>query len=479
MSLDRQPHWCDCVAEPLPPTASYEAIVETAISPFLLMAQDGTITWAAESIRELLGHDPAELAGTSALDLIHPDSHGDTLEAMARIETITPDHDPTWRSSGLVVDVLAADGQRVSCDVSVATPARTGLGDFVVQLRRAIGATALQRTVAAMAADEPIDTVLGIVAAMFAEGLAHTTFEILYDWKEGRFTSQVGAPGCVASLDRCTAEREPPPPWLDGTRREGPQLFDSFADLDPATRAVVEDRGLRGAVVAPVSVELIRQPAAVVIAWWESSFRSPIFDYRVNQAVDLVGLILSWQEGRRSLEWEASHDALTTLTNRRAFYEGVSDHMASAAPGTVFYVDLDDFKEVNDRYGHLSGDRILAAFAERLRRSTRPQDLVARLGGDEFAVFCPDLDDHHAATETAARFVAAMDDPVTVEGTSASLGVSIGWAITHEAASPNEVLAIADHRLLAAKALGKGQVRGPDSDLAGRDGPRSVPRPAG
>ncbi|MFP3906876.1 MAG: diguanylate cyclase domain-containing protein [Acidimicrobiales bacterium] len=439
------------------PQSTYRTIVETAISPFLTLAREGTITWASESIRELLGHDPDSLVGSHALDLIHPDSHGATLEALERIGELTPDREAGWTSSGLVVDLMASDGRRVSCDVSVATPARTQLDSFVIQLRRAVGASALQQTMAAMAAGESCETVLSVVAEMFAQGLANTTIEILYEWEGGRFRRQVGSPDTVIELDHTTGDE----PWIRAARTGRSELIEPIDTLHPPTKGAVQQHRLVGGVAQPVQIDLMDRPAAVVVAWWGSLSRSPIFEYRVNQAVDLVGLILQWHQGRRALEWEASHDALTTLTNRRAFVEGVEHRMTDGIAGSVFYLDLDEFKAVNDEHGHLIGDEMLAAAAERVQACTRPGDLVARLGGDEFAVFCPHLVDPDAAYELANRFVAALSRPFAVEGVTATIGASVGIALSDDDTTLDQILAAADSRLLEAKSAGKNQVRGP------------------
>lgn len=439
------------------PESTYRTIVETAISPFLALTRDGTITWASESIRELLGHAPDSLVGSHALDLIHPDSHGATLEALERIGDLTPDREAGWTSSGLVVDLLGSDGRRVSCDVSVATPARTQLEIFVVQLRRAVGASALQQTMAAMAAGESCETVLSVVAEMFAQGLARTNIEILYESDGDRFQRQVGSPDTVIDLDQATGDE----PWLRAARTRRSELIEPIDTLQPPTKGVARQHRLVGGVAQPVQIDLLDQPGAVVVAWWGSLTRSPIFEYRVHQAVDLVGLILQWHQGRRALEWEASHDALTTLTNRRAFVEEVEHRMTDGIAGSVFYLDLDEFKAVNDEHGHLIGDKMLAAAAERVQACTRPGDMVARLGGDEFAVFCPHLVDPDAAYELASRFVAALSRPFAVEGVTATIGASVGIGLTGDGTTLDQLLATADSRLLEAKSTGKNQVRGP------------------
>ncbi len=445
------------VVEPQLPDNTYRAIVDRAISPFLLMDRSGTVTWAAASIEELLGFSPDALIGRHALELIHPDHHELTIDALARIEDTAPGGDGRWVSSGVVVDVIDADGMRVSCDVSVATPTRTGVDDFVVQIRRAVGATAISRILSALAEDRPLDEILGVVAQLFADGVAHTSIDILYDWEGDGFRRQVSSPSPVADLSDPQADQ----PWTLASLAGEARTIEPVDGLGPASTIAAAERGVRSLHLCPVTVAALPGPAGVIAAWHKHVVRSPLFDSRLDQTVELVGFVLQWNEGRRALRWEATHDALTTLDNRRSFIETVASIVGRGTSGTVLYLDLDDFKAVNDEHGHLVGDAMLAAVAERLRSGTRPGDLVARLGGDEFAVFCPGVDDHDAAVEVAHRLAEAMAEPITAAGVSASIGLSIGFSLTHTLGDIDAVLGEADARLLAAKAGGKGQVRGP------------------
>jgi diguanylate cyclase (GGDEF)-like protein/PAS domain S-box-containing protein len=174
------------------------------------------------------------------------------------------------------------------------------------------------------------------------------------------------------------------------------------------------------------------------------------------------------------LQHNAFHDALTGLANRALFADRLQHALArtdrAATPVAVLFVDLDDFKAVNDGAGHAAGDALLTSVAGRLRRALRPGDTVARLGGDEFAVL---LEDARAseATATAERLLAALaepfaaDDATDVPRMTASIGIAVGAAGQHDAA---ELLRHADVAMYAAKDAGKGRaaVFEPDMDSA-------------
>jgi len=175
------------------------------------------------------------------------------------------------------------------------------------------------------------------------------------------------------------------------------------------------------------------------------------------------------------LQHNAFHDALTGLANRALFADRLQHALARtdrhATPVAVLFVDLDDFKAVNDGAGHSAGDELLVAVAERLRQVLRPSDTIARLGGDEFAVLIEDGADPSRTTATADRLLAALSEPFPAGGAddqvrvSASIGIATGAAGQHDAA---ELLRHADVAMYAAKEAGKGRsaVFAPDMDSA-------------
>jgi diguanylate cyclase (GGDEF)-like protein len=130
---------------------------------------------------------------------------------------------------------------------------------------------------------------------------------------------------------------------------------------------------------------------------------------------------------------EASHDQLTGLPNRRFFREQVEAALAEAGHGhagfAVMILDLDGFKEVNDKFGHHLGDDVLRQVGVRFTETSRPHDLVARLGGDEFAVLAPLEPGGAGAADIAAGVLAALAQPCVVQGLPVALAASIGVAV--------------------------------------------------
>jgi diguanylate cyclase (GGDEF)-like protein len=167
------------------------------------------------------------------------------------------------------------------------------------------------------------------------------------------------------------------------------------------------------------------------------------------------------------LRHQAFHDGLTGLPNRTLYAQRVTEMLAVATPErpvAVMLIDLDDFKLVNDAYGHAAGDALLRTIADRLRSCVRAGDTVARLGGDEFAILLEPLPGNDPR-EIAARIVTALETPVAVDGGVARVGASIGIALSPEgAASPEDPLAgenllrAADHAMYEVKRSGKGTI---------------------
>ncbi|TFV89892.1 EAL domain-containing protein [Blastococcus sp. CT_GayMR16] len=175
------------------------------------------------------------------------------------------------------------------------------------------------------------------------------------------------------------------------------------------------------------------------------------------------------------LQHNAFHDTLTGLANRALFADRLDHALARtdrlAAPVAVLFVDLDDFKAVNDGSGHTAGDDLLVAVADRLRRTLRPSDTIARLGGDEFAVLIEDAAEPGRPEAAAQRLLGALAEPFVAAGDgaevriTASVGIAMGAAGQHDAA---ELLRHADVAMYAAKAAGKGRsaVFEPEMDSA-------------
>ena len=157
----------------------------------------------------------------------------------------------------------------------------------------------------------------------------------------------------------------------------------------------------------------------------------------------------------------AFHDPLTLLANRALFRDRVEHALAvskrSDRDVAMLFIDLDNFKAINDSFGHSEGDRVLSASAQRLIQCTRTGDTVARLGGDEFAVLLENLTGQDAVVEIAGRIVAALQVPFPFLGSDLRVSASIGVAFATPEDGVEELLRNADVAMYSAKSQGKGR----------------------
>jgi len=161
---------------------------------------------------------------------------------------------------------------------------------------------------------------------------------------------------------------------------------------------------------------------------------------------------------RDQLRYQAYHDPLTGLANRVLFSEAVEERLGRGESPIVLFLDLDDFKIVNDSQGHATGDRLLVTVADRLAGVVGSADLAARLGGDEFAVLLGPPSSGDRATLMARRIVDVLQLPFAVRGQDVAIGASVGVAIGRPGGRAGDLLRDADVAMYAAKAAGKRQV---------------------
>ncbi|KTC63760.1 diguanylate cyclase [Pseudomonas fluorescens ABAC62] len=173
----------------------------------------------------------------------------------------------------------------------------------------------------------------------------------------------------------------------------------------------------------------VRKDGGVVHILW-AAFWSEEVGARIGVARDVTAL----NQAEEELRFLAHHDPLTALTNRSLFNERL-DHalqVAKSADSTLalLFVDINDFKGINDVHGHAMGDRVLCVIARRLERCVRESDLVARMGGDEFTVLLTDMPSQEAIAAKVAQILAVMAEPLSAEfGEVKMPSCSIGLAL--------------------------------------------------
>jgi diguanylate cyclase (GGDEF)-like protein/PAS domain S-box-containing protein len=174
--------------------------------------------------------------------------------------------------------------------------------------------------------------------------------------------------------------------------------------------------------------------------------------------------ISDYKQAKEELQWKAFYDTLTGLPNRAMFMQHLGEILQESKQYhqsfALFFLDLDRFKLVNDSLGHLVGDQLLVAIAERLKSCLRDHDLVARLGGDEFIILLPNIGCLEQATQVADRIKKSFRSPFQLKQNQVFAGVSIGILLIdkkiEETLTPEDLMRDADTALYQAKNVSKG-----------------------
>jgi diguanylate cyclase (GGDEF)-like protein len=308
------------------------------------------------------------------------------------------------------------------------------------------GAGALERrSVHVLAATAGVGAATGMLAP-FMVGLPHLSNAML--------SLPVAAFGVVLAADRQrratgqpAAEGQPAAARARRARKISLIPYAAVAATDALLISVAYPGGGPALVVAIGAVCL----TGIVVYRQIAAFKE---NSQLLRRVDAS--MLELQDAQRQLAHQANHDDLTGLPNRRLFEERVGRAIDDAAPACVVLIDLDDFKTINDRLGHVLGDALLVIVGRRLQSCVRPDDTVARFGGDEFALLLRDVSAADA-TGVLERVGTALEQPVSVGGHDLLVQSSIGVADATPGADPTELLRRADLAMYAAKERGKGR----------------------
>lgn len=256
---------------------------------------------------------------------------------------------------------------------------------------------------------------------------------------------------------------------VDAISKIGEVPFLSMDIDSPEVDSYLDALGMRDAIIgtlrsdeSPIGLLVVGNRLGNVTTFTAEDLK--LFENLVEQSAvalendQLEQALLRLRELESELSHQARHDILTGLPNRALFNTRLEEQL-SARPHDdgifLLYVDLDDFKLVNDRLGHAAGDLVLSEVALRVQHIIRPGDIAARLGGDEFAVMLTDCTDPEGL---AHRIIGTLSAPFLLSGTEIRIGASVGIASMSQGCSSAELLHRADLAMYTAKERGKGSV---------------------
>jgi diguanylate cyclase (GGDEF)-like protein len=310
-------------------------------------------------------------------------------------------------------------------------------------------------------AEQSLDTLLDRIADALADLIPHDSLTIYEADEPRRLLIPVWARDKWA--DKILADKCPFGVGLTGwgvEHREPVRV--NQAHLDPRVMTVAgtpADEPEALITIPLIARDSIKGALNIYRLGEEASFDDDEFEL-AKRFGDAAALAVDNAQARARLEHQAMTDSLTGLYNHRAFHERLRKALATASRSheavSVLMLDIDDFKRVNDIYGHGAGDEILRGVAETLKDSVRSSDVVYRLGGEEFAIVISSRSPEHAeqlAHRVVDRVEATDFDP------AGRITVSVGLARGPEhAMNPRELVACAEAAMMSAKARGKNQI---------------------
>ncbi len=418
----------------------------------LLLDERFDIVWHSESLVPILGwHD---VRGHNATEFVHPDDLSLVLDTMVRVAG-RQDHsglDPRFAPESADIRIIDVEGRWQTFE----TTTWNHLDDDDVRgvlctCRRVRDRSNLALAIEMLGSGAAVDDVIGVIARLADLSMGGGEVRTAIAWRQGDQVVTVTA-----------TDLPPLHPLLAGaadlvwsTGLTAPTVVTDLADpqLNGAGQAAIA-AGYRGAFLVPIEDPSGTEVIGAMVAWGTSTVdfhaqsQSPL-----HVALRLAALAIADHHLKRSLRWAAAHDDLTGLVNRAEFARRL-DAMTNDDL-VLLYIDLDDFKPINDAHGHRVGDLVLKEVAHRVATVIGPNNIVGRLGGDEFAVILTGTSDPIRGRAVADRIVEAVRVPMIVNGHHLAVGGSVGVAVGAQPLIPAMLAQRADEALYKAKHAGK------------------------
>jgi diguanylate cyclase (GGDEF)-like protein/PAS domain S-box-containing protein len=423
----------------------------------LLLDEQFNILWHCETVETILGW--TELVGRSAVEFVHADDLTVVLETMLSVnqpEEAYNRFDPAQSPQSADIRVVDVAGTWRYFEATTFNhlddPEVNGVlcTCKLIHDRSDIG-----RAIELLGSGADVDSVLPVVARLADHCLGATT-RTAFTWRQGNRSHTVTARGEPCIDERLTAAAALV--WSLGVVEPV-----TFTDLDDPRLGdagpIARQAGFLAAYLVPIEAPTGAEIIGAMIAWSQSivEFKAPP-QTPIHVALRLAALAIADSRTKRDLRWAASHDPLTGLVNRAEFARSL-EAMAAADDIVLLYIDLDDFKPINDMHGHAVGDTVLIEVGRRIRDVIGEHDVVGRLGGDEFAVVCASSNDPIHGRDVADRIVDAVRQPIAVAGVAVRVGASVGVAVGAQPLIPVQLMQRADDALYLAKTSGKNTVR--------------------
>jgi diguanylate cyclase (GGDEF)-like protein len=424
--------------------------------PAVLLVLDtaGTIRYAAGQIDRLTDRSYAELVGSRVADFVATRAEQELVEELVAVTCRRPEGEMVGPVRMPYVDV---DGSSRLTEVwAVNRSPDPGTGGVVVILLPESAYDRFDQVLVSIVRNVSLDeTFEALVQALRFPPFGGECY-FLMPARDDR--------GVTRSPSREAAPGPPlpgpplPGPWDDIWAGATSVEHSNMSRVSSVLREQAREVGFHSVACFAVHPGLEGRPDACLVAWAREEERlSPFARLALERAAVLASLAMSHRSEGEGLFDATNRDALTGLGNRKSFFQMLESVAEAGGQPAILYIDLDGFKEVNDRLGHLAGDAVLRVAARRLASVMRPTDELARLGGDEFAVLCNGSPSADQMVMIAERVIEQLSHPLSVgDGETVDVGASIGIALELPVGTPvDTILGRADAALYEAKAKGR------------------------
>ena len=394
--------------------------------------------------------------GTNIIQQLHPDDAPWVAAAFLSLANDGGAHLERGRTTWAAVHfrMVASDGRDIPIEVSGSGALHDPhVGGIVYSVRPSYMDQILSDVLTGIASGTSIERLLGNVLDMVAAPPLDLEAAIVRPTTAGDYELMATtSPKLAAALDGVVD----PTPWAEASSEVA---FVPIAGLGDALGTDLADAGFSDLWHVAVESRMTSSTFRIIACSPTHHVPATGVINRLQRAQELAAAVLLRSQTDVLLAHAAFHDHLTQLTNRAGLMNRFDE--LGARPDhvlIVLYIDLDNFKPINDVYGHDAGDRVLQVTADRLLEASRSNDIVARIGGDEFVIVLGSTTDRLTAGEraeaTAARLVETIGQPIDMYEGTVRVSASVGAVISESDATINQLIARADRAMFEAKRAG-------------------------
>jgi len=456
----------------------YRLLAESATDVVSLRDRNGVYRYISPSATALCGYRPDELVGRRPSEFVHAEDRELVEAAQSRLSAgedvveieyrvACRDGSCKWvrATSRAIRDATNGELTEVRTSTQDVTEARAREAELratTAQLKLRLRESAAIAQLGEHALEEPdLDRFLAEATEKVVEILGVPLCAVLAEESSARgLFLRAGAGWSPGTVGRSIAPDGGRAAWLEPLGHA--PVVHTELPPDQSWRRLLQAHGARSSMWVVIADREHRFGVLAVHSRAQHAFSG-------DERMFLIAVANILRDGAarhradRAAHHDALHDPLTGLPNRRLLTDRLGHALARSARGgerhAVLFLDVDQFKLVNDSLGHDAGDRLLCLLGPHLCAAVRPGDTVARFGGDEFVVLCEDIGDEQHAMGLARRLAEAVNRPFDLDGREHATSASIGVAVTTgSGCAPEGVLRDADTAMYRAKEAGRGRV---------------------